>query len=70
MARRTQIRKGENMRPFQEVTHFAGFDWAQTHHDVVVVDRQAQVVAVLRFDDTAEGWQSFREKCNPSQCWL
>ena len=53
------------MRPFSEHTHFAGFDWASDHHDVVVVDRQGIVAAQMRFDDTASGWSSFRERLQP-----
>jgi transposase len=43
-------------------TAFVGFDWAGDHHDVVVVDPKGQMVADLRFDDTAEGWQKLFEK--------
>src|SRR5439155_5523895 len=42
-----------------DFTHFAGFDWASDHHDVVVVDRGGRIVLQLRFDDTAEGWADF-----------
>jgi transposase len=41
---------------------FVGFDWASDHHDVVVVDRDGRIVEDFRFDDTAEGWQQFRQK--------
>jgi hypothetical protein len=44
-----------------QLMHFGGFDWASDHHDVVVVDRAGKIVRSFRFDDTAEGWQSFRE---------
>ncbi|MGA2540600.1 MAG: hypothetical protein ABSG78_03440 [Verrucomicrobiota bacterium] len=27
------------MKPFNEITHDAGFDWARDHQDVVIVDR-------------------------------
>jgi transposase len=56
------------MRPFAEHTHFAGFDWASEHHDVVVVTPQGAVVEKLRFEDTAEGWHTFREKMRPFPC--
>ena len=46
---------------FAPFTHFAGFDWAGDHHDLVVVDRAGAVVLRLRFDDTAEGWRSLAE---------
>jgi len=31
--------KGKIMKPFNEITHDAGFDWARDHQDVVIVDR-------------------------------
>lgn len=45
-----------------ELTHFAGFDWADDHHDVVVLDRQGQVVAQWTFDHTLDGWTECRQK--------
>jgi transposase len=50
---------------FAELDHFAGFDWATTKHDVVVVDRAGQVVLTLTFPDTAEGWAQLREQLAP-----
>jgi transposase len=50
-------------------THFAGFDWASDHHDVVVVDASGTIVLQLRFDDTARGWQLLREQLAPFP-WL
>jgi transposase len=52
------------MRPFSELTHLAGFDWAIDHHDIVVVDRQGNIVLQLRFDDNGDGWRSLREALN------
>ena len=46
-------------------THFAGFDWASDHHDVVVVDARGRIELQLRFDETAEGWQALRERLAP-----
>jgi len=54
--------KGKIMKPFNEITHYAGFDWARDHHDVVIVDRQGQTVADLRLQHTLEGWQQFRDQ--------
>jgi transposase len=51
--------------PFTELDHFAGFDWATQKHDVVVVNRQGQIVLTLAFPDTAEGWTELREKLAP-----
>ena len=47
------------MKPWNETTHYAGFDWARNHHDVVIVDRQGQIVAEFRLQHTLEGWQEF-----------
>ncbi len=54
--------KGKHMKPWTEITHYAGFDWARDHHDVVIVDRQGQIVADLRFPHSLAGWQQFREQ--------
>jgi len=42
--------KGRRMKPWIEITHYAGFDWARDHHDVVIVDRQGQIVADFRIE--------------------
>jgi len=48
-----------------EQAYFAALDWAQDHHDVVVVDRTGQIVAELRFAHSATGWAEFSEKMKP-----
>jgi|GEM_PF-1522282 len=50
------------MKPFAQLTHFAGFDWAKQHHQVVILDARGQTVAALRFAHDAEGWQQFRQR--------
>ena len=50
------------MRPFDQHTHFLGFDWASEHHDAAVVDRQGRVVTQFRFEESSQGWQHFRER--------
>ena len=50
------------MKTWNELTHFAGFDWAGDHHDVVIVDQAGLVVAQFRFAHSAEGWNEFRQK--------
>jgi transposase len=52
------------MKAWNELTHFAGFDWAKDHHDVVVMDRQGQIVLEFKFEHTAAGWQEFGRKLN------
>lgn len=43
-------------------THFAGFDWAKTHHDILVIDSSGNIVIEFQFDHTAQGWKSCQEK--------
>lgn len=50
---------------FAELEHFAGFDWAIDKHDVVVVDRQGNIILELEFPHTAEGWNQLRDKLRP-----
>lgn len=50
------------MKPWNEITHYAGFDWAKDHHDIVIVDRSAQIVAEFQIEHTAEGWKKWREQ--------
>lgn len=50
------------MKRFTELTHFAGFDWAKHHHQVVILDARGQRVAELRFAHDADGWQQFRQR--------
>ena len=45
------------MKPWQDITHFAGFDWAKDHHAVLIVDTQGQIVADFEFEHSLEGWQ-------------
>ena len=46
---------------WQEQPHFAGLDWARSHHDVVLLDRYGAVEEKLHFEHTAEGWRKMRE---------
>ena len=50
------------MKNWNEITHYLGFDWAKDHHQVVVVDRQARIVAEFEFEHSLEGWLKFRER--------
>jgi len=52
-----QHRKGKHMKPWPEITHYAGFDWAKDHHEVVIVDSKGEIVADFVFDHCLEGWQ-------------
>jgi len=33
------------MKTWTDLTHYAGFDWAKDHHDIVIVDRSGTKVA-------------------------
>ena len=57
--------KGRLMKPWIEITHYAGFDWARDHHDVVIVDRQGHIVADFRIEHSLAGWQEFRDQVKP-----
>lgn len=43
-------------------THFAGFDWAKAHHDILVIDSLGNIVIEFQFEHAAEGWKSCQEK--------
>lgn len=47
---------------FEAFTHFGGLDWAQSEHQLVVVDRSGAILLSFRFVDDAEGWAGLREK--------
>ena len=50
------------MNESSEARYFAGFDWATRHHQVVIVDAHGQLVAHFQFDNTAAGWELWRQK--------
>jgi hypothetical protein len=53
------------MTPHAELTHFAGFDWASDHHDIIIVDAQGTLVADFQIEHTAAGWRQWKEKISP-----
>ena len=57
-----QNTKGTRMKSWQELTHYAGFDWAKDHHVVVVVNRQGELVADFQVEHSLQGWQSFADR--------
>ena len=58
----TQRKESEKMKTWNDITHFAGFDWAKDHHDVLVLDGAGKIVTEFRFDHTASGWTLCQEK--------
>lgn len=53
------------MKTWTAYTHFAALDWADDHHDVVVVDAHGQIVLALTFPHTAAGWQQLEHALAP-----
>jgi hypothetical protein len=50
------------MQPWSKITHYAGFDWAHDHHEVVIVNPSGKIVADFQIEHTAEGWQRWGEQ--------
>jgi transposase len=50
------------MNHHQQLTCFAGFDWAKDHHDVVVLDTSGNIIDQFRFSHTFAGWKQWNEK--------
>ena len=46
---------------WEDITHYAGFDWAKDHHHVVVVNQQGKIVEELVFDHSAAGWTKWKD---------
>jgi transposase len=47
---------------WNEQNYYGALDWAQDHHDIMVVDRLGTMVADFQFSHTAEGWSEFEQK--------
>jgi len=56
--------KANRMKPWQDLTHYAGFDWAKDHHSVVIVNSEGSIVADFEFEHSIEGWKGFVEKAS------
>ena len=41
------------MQSWSKITHYAGFDWATDHHDVIIVNRSGKIVADFQIEHTA-----------------
>jgi transposase len=51
--------------PFDQLEHFAGFDWASDQHHVAIVDRAGTIVLQMQFADSAQGWAQLRQALLP-----
>lgn len=51
--------KANAMKPWKDLTHYAGFDWAKEHHAVVIVNGEGRIVADFEFAHSLEGWERF-----------
>lgn len=49
------------MLEVSKVTLFCGIDWAQTHHDVAMINDAGDLVAKKRIPDNAEGFAQLME---------
>ena len=50
------------MQTWSEIAYYAGFDWAKDHHDIVIVNRDGQIIADFPIAHSAEGWQRWQEQ--------
>src|ERR1051326_4880692 len=50
---------------WNERNYFGALDWAQNHHDIIVVDRLGNIVADFEFAHSAQGWSEFEQKMQP-----
>ena len=50
---------------WNERNYFGALDWAQDHHDIIVVDRLGNIVADFEFAHSAQGWSEFEQKMQP-----
>ena len=50
------------MKPWNEITYYAGLDWARDHHAVVIEDQTGKIVSEFEFSHNLEGWKTFAEK--------
>jgi sugar phosphate isomerase/epimerase len=59
------VRQRKEIIMQESYTHFVGLDWANDHHDVVILDRAGQIVADFRFAHSPAGWERFHEQVKP-----
>lgn len=50
------------MQQHEVLTHFAGFDWAKDHHDIIIIDAAGKIAADFRIEHTPAGWKLWQEK--------
>ena len=58
------LRANKNMnepKSWEHIIHYAGFDWAKDHHDVVIVNGQGKILKNCTFEHSAEGWAKCKE---------
>ena len=58
------------MQSWSKITHYAGFDWAHDHHEVVIVNPSGKIVADFQIEHTAEGWQRWGEQVAALGAWV
>ena len=50
-----QLGRNSKMSSWEEVNYYAGLDWANDHHDVIIVDRAGRIVADFQIEHTQQG---------------
>jgi transposase len=55
-------KRSKKMKTFQEITHYAGLDWAKEHHEVVIVDKEGKIVEQFTIEHKAEGWKQWHQR--------
>ena len=49
------------MKDWEQITHYAGFDWAKEHHEVVVVDGKGGLVEHFKVEHSGAGWKQWQQ---------
>ena len=57
-----QPHQTKRMKRWQDLTRYAGFDWAKDHHAAVVVNSEGRIVADFEFEHSLEGWKRFADQ--------
>jgi transposase len=50
------------MKTWDQITHYAGFDWAKNQHAIVIVDGRGKIVADFEIEHSESGWQLWGQR--------
>jgi len=59
---RPTVPRKERMKPYSQLSHFGGLDWAKQHHHVCLLDKDGQKVERFSFEHSGPGWAQFKER--------